>query len=115
MGMGVVKLKEIVRRGLTSLTLAKQILSELHLVRFCASMLLTHTHTYFIILTPGISVKGGMLESSSHDRLVYVTTCLIGQQVEVHVLDGSIYNGVFHATNADDFGMLLSMVSFDYL
>ena len=44
-------------------------------------------------------------ESPSRDRLVYVTTCLIGHQVEVQVKNGSIYSGVFHATNEKDFGM----------
>lgn len=52
-------------------------------------------------LQPGQSKDG-----SSHDRLVYVTTCLIGQQVEIQVKNGSIYSGIFHATDTDkDFGM----------
>ncbi|KAJ1407124.1 LsmAD domain, partial [Sesbania bispinosa] len=54
--------------------------------------------------------KGGRYESPSHDRLVYLTTCLIGHQVEVQVKDGSIYSGIFHATNTDrDFGIILKM------
>ncbi|KAL5156737.1 Polyadenylate-binding protein-interacting protein 3 [Glycine soja] len=54
--------------------------------------------------------KGGSYESPSHDRLVYVTTCLIGHQVEVQVKNGSIYSGIFHATNTDkDFGIILKM------
>ncbi|CAA0816174.1 Polyadenylate-binding protein-interacting protein 4 [Striga hermonthica] len=53
--------------------------------------------------------KGGGLESPSGDRLIYVTTCLIGQQVEVQVQDGSVISGVFHATNAEDFGIVLKM------
>ncbi|QHN94863.1 polyadenylate-binding protein-interacting protein 3 isoform X2 [Arachis ipaensis] len=54
--------------------------------------------------------KGGGYESPSHDRLVYVTTCLIGHQVEVQVKNGSMYSGIFHATNADnDFGIVLKM------
>ncbi|KAL4387858.1 hypothetical protein GQ457_09G005050 [Hibiscus cannabinus] len=49
-------------------------------------------------------------ESSSRDRLVYLTTCLIGHPVEVHVKDGSIYTGIFHATDAEnDFGIILKM------
>lgn len=53
-----------------------------------------------------IGSKGGNCESPSHDRLVYLTTCLIGHQVEVQVKNGSTYSGVFHATNTDkDFGM----------
>lgn len=51
-------------------------------------------------------VTGNIGDGHSHDRLVYFTACLIGQQVEVHVKDGSIYSGIFHATNAEkDFGM----------
>ncbi|KAL2332243.1 hypothetical protein Fmac_019824 [Flemingia macrophylla] len=54
--------------------------------------------------------KGGSFESPSRDRIVYVTTCLIGHQVEVQVKNGSIYSGIFHATNADkDFGIILRM------
>ncbi|KAL3618215.1 Polyadenylate-binding protein-interacting protein 3 [Castilleja foliolosa] len=53
--------------------------------------------------------KVGGLESPSRDRLIYLTTCLIGQQVEVQVQDGSIISGFFHATNADDFGIVLKM------
>ncbi|KAK6128041.1 hypothetical protein DH2020_038205 [Rehmannia glutinosa] len=53
--------------------------------------------------------KGGGLESPSCDRLIYLTTCLIGQQVEVQVLDGSVFSGIFHATNAEDFGIVLKM------
>ncbi|EYU45878.1 hypothetical protein MIMGU_mgv1a020926mg [Erythranthe guttata] len=49
------------------------------------------------------------LESPSRDRLMYLTTCLIGHQVEVQVLDGSIFSGIFHATNAEDFGIVLKM------
>lgn len=50
--------------------------------------------------------KGGGYGSPSHDRLVYLKTCLIGQHVEVQVKNGSIYSGIFHATNSDkDFGM----------
>lgn len=50
--------------------------------------------------------RSGGSESPSRDRLVYLTTCLIGHQVEVQVKSGAVYNGIFHATNADkDFGM----------
>ncbi|KAK4267247.1 hypothetical protein QN277_024052 [Acacia crassicarpa] len=55
-------------------------------------------------------VTGNIGDGPSHDRLVYVTTCLIGQQVEVHVKNGSIYSGIFHATNTEkDFGIILKM------
>ncbi|XP_057455412.1 polyadenylate-binding protein-interacting protein 3-like isoform X2 [Lotus japonicus] len=54
--------------------------------------------------------EGSSYESPSHDRLVYITTCLIGHQVEVQVNNGSIYSGIFHATNTDkDFGIILKM------
>ncbi|KAK6148735.1 hypothetical protein DH2020_016260 [Rehmannia glutinosa] len=55
------------------------------------------------------SGKGGALESDSRDRLIYLTTCLIGHQVEVQLLDGSVFSGVFHSTNAEDFGIVLKM------
>ncbi|XP_047175974.1 polyadenylate-binding protein-interacting protein 3-like isoform X2 [Vigna umbellata] len=54
--------------------------------------------------------KGGNYDNPSHDRLVYVTTCLIGHQVEVHLKNGSTYTGIFHATNTEkDFGIVLKM------
>ncbi|KAK6284335.1 hypothetical protein POUND7_003287 [Theobroma cacao] len=54
--------------------------------------------------------KTGGYESSCRDRLVYLTTCLIGHPVEVHVKSGSIYTGIFHATDAEkDFGIILKM------
>jgi hypothetical protein len=51
--------------------------------------------------------KAGGYGSPSRDRVIYVTTRLIGHQVEVQVKDGSIYSGIFHATNTTekDFGM----------
>lgn len=53
--------------------------------------------------------KGGG-ESPSRERLVYLTTCLIGHHVDVQVIDGSVFSGIFHATNADkDFGIILKM------
>ncbi|WOG89383.1 hypothetical protein DCAR_0208621 [Daucus carota subsp. sativus] len=49
-------------------------------------------------------------ESPSRERLVYLTTCLIGHHVEIQVIDGSVFSGIFHATNADkDFGIILKM------
>lgn len=54
--------------------------------------------------------KRGSYESPSHDRLVYFSTCLLGHQVEVQVVDGSLFSGIFHATSADkDFGIILKM------
>ena len=64
---------------------------------------------YLILLGIGAlgGGKTGGYESSSRDRLVYLITCLIGHLVEVHVNNGSIYTGIFHATDAEkDFGMV---------
>ncbi|KAJ4958829.1 hypothetical protein NE237_025940 [Protea cynaroides] len=52
----------------------------------------------------------GGIESPSRDRLIYLTTCLIGHRVEVQVKNGSIFSGIFHATDAEkDFGVILKM------
>lgn len=60
-----------------------------------------------VVLIPSVLGKGGAYQSLSHDRLVYFTTCLVGHQVEVQVMDGSVFSGILHATNAEkDFGML---------
>uniref|UniRef100_A0A5B7ASG1 Putative polyadenylate-binding protein-interacting protein 4 isoform X1 n=1 Tax=Davidia involucrata TaxID=16924 RepID=A0A5B7ASG1_DAVIN len=54
--------------------------------------------------------KCGVYESPSRERLVYLTTCLIGHHVEVQVKDGSVISGIFHTTNAErDFGIILKM------
>ncbi|GJS92220.1 polyadenylate-binding protein-interacting protein 3-like protein isoform X1 [Tanacetum coccineum] len=53
--------------------------------------------------------KGGD-DNPSRERLVFLTSCLIGHPVEVQVIDGSVYSGIFHATNAEnDFGVILKM------
>lgn len=53
--------------------------------------------------------KGGG-DDLSREWLVYLTSCLIGHPVEVQVADGSVYSGIFHATNAEsDFGVILKM------
>ncbi|KAL8153431.1 hypothetical protein V2J09_011191 [Rumex salicifolius] len=57
---------------------------------------------------PGVmsNSRGGSLESPSRDRLVYLSTGLIG----LHVKNGSIFSGIFHSTNTDkDFGVVLKM------
>lgn len=67
--------------------------------------------TIFIFLLSGFTAvgtvkKGVGYESPLCDRLVYLTTCLLGHHVEVQVKNGSIYSGIFHAANAEkDFGM----------
>ncbi|KAL6996288.1 Polyadenylate-binding protein-interacting protein 3 [Sarracenia purpurea var. burkii] len=56
------------------------------------------------------STKGGSFGNPSRERLVYLTTCLVGHIVEVQVADGSLFSGIFHATNAEkDFGIVLKM------
>ncbi|KAA8540254.1 hypothetical protein F0562_024183 [Nyssa sinensis] len=56
--------------------------------------------------------KGGVYESPSRERILYITTCLIGHHVEVQMKDGSVFSGIFHATNAErDFGIILKMAS----
>lgn len=57
-------------------------------------------------------LNGGKLThaSPSRDRLMYVTTYLIGLRVEVHVKNGSVVSGIFHAANIEkDFGVVLEM------
>ncbi|XP_019198813.1 PREDICTED: polyadenylate-binding protein-interacting protein 3-like isoform X2 [Ipomoea nil] len=52
----------------------------------------------------------GDSEIPSRDRLVYITACLIGHQVEVQMLDGSVFSGILHATDTvQDFGIVLKM------
>jgi len=73
---------------------------------------------FFLLVAAGAVTgsKGGSYESPSHDRLVYVTTCLIGHQVEVQLKNGSIYNGIFHVTNTDkDFGMFCCIYFYWFL
>ncbi|KAK9677188.1 hypothetical protein RND81_11G126600 [Saponaria officinalis] len=58
---------------------------------------------------PSVS-KGAGSESLPRDRLVYLTTCLIGHHVDVQVTNGSVYSGIFHAMDAHrDFGIILKM------
>lgn len=56
-----------------------------------------------------ISRRGGF-GRALNDRLLFMTACLIGQPVEVQVKNGSIFSGIFHATNAEkDYGVILRM------
>lgn len=56
-----------------------------------------------------ISRRGGF-GRPLHDRLLFMTACLIGQPVEVQVKNGSIFSGIFHTTNAEkDYGVVLRM------
>ncbi|GKV39577.1 hypothetical protein SLEP1_g47334 [Rubroshorea leprosula] len=47
------------------------------------------------------NAAGGKVGCPSHDRLVYLVTCLIGHPGEFHVKNGSIFTGIFHATDAE--------------
>ncbi|XP_051119452.1 polyadenylate-binding protein-interacting protein 4-like isoform X2 [Andrographis paniculata] len=51
--------------------------------------------------------KMGSFESSSSERLVHITSCLIGHEVDVCLLDGSIYSGIFQARNAENCEIVL--------
>ncbi|KAF3777029.1 Polyadenylate-binding protein-interacting protein 4 [Nymphaea thermarum] len=54
--------------------------------------------------------KVGGYEGPSRDRILFLTTSLIGQTVEVQVKNGSIFTGVFHATSAEkEIGIVLKM------
>ncbi|XP_028547722.1 polyadenylate-binding protein-interacting protein 3 isoform X1 [Dendrobium catenatum] len=58
------------------------------------------------------TLNGGKIvpaSSPSSDRLIYVSSCLIGLHVEVHVKNGSTFSGIFYSVNAKDFGIILKM------
>ncbi|XP_024015401.1 polyadenylate-binding protein-interacting protein 4 isoform X2 [Eutrema salsugineum] len=56
--------------------------------------------------------KAGSLKKHSRDSLVYLTTCTIGHHVEVHLKNGSVYSGIFHAADVEkNFGIILKMAS----
>ncbi|XP_058005075.1 polyadenylate-binding protein-interacting protein 3 isoform X3 [Hevea brasiliensis] len=57
-----------------------------------------------------VGTKVGIYESPSRDRLVYLSTCLIGHPVEVHLKNGSIYSGTCYTTNVEkEFAIILKM------
>lgn len=59
---------------------------------------------------PANGGKAGTTINPSRDRLIYVISYLLGLRVEVHVRNGSIISGIFHATNAEkDFAIVLKM------
>ncbi|KAH8521132.1 hypothetical protein H0E87_002258 [Populus deltoides] len=54
--------------------------------------------------------KSCSLQSPFGDRLVYLTTCLIGHPVEVQLKNGSVYSGTCYTTNAEkEFSIILKM------
>ncbi|KAJ6394478.1 hypothetical protein OIU77_023645 [Salix suchowensis] len=58
----------------------------------------------------GTAGKVGVYESPLRDRLVYLTTCLIGHPVEVQLKNGSVYSGTCYTTNAEkEFAIVLKM------
>ncbi|KAF5728400.1 hypothetical protein HS088_TW21G00547 [Tripterygium wilfordii] len=47
-------------------------------------------------------------EASLNEALLYVTLCIIGLPVDVHVKDGSVFSGIFHTTSVDkEYGIVL--------
>ncbi|KAF8090966.1 hypothetical protein N665_0460s0009 [Sinapis alba] len=60
----------------------------------------------------GGKAKAGGVDVSSRDPFEYLATCHIGHHVEVHLIDGSVYSGVFHAADVENnFGIVLKMAS----
>ncbi|XP_018443207.2 polyadenylate-binding protein-interacting protein 3 [Raphanus sativus] len=55
--------------------------------------------------------KAASVDISSRDPFEYLATCHIGHHVEVHLKDGSVYSGVFHASAdvENNFGIVLKM------
>ena len=53
----------------------------------------------------GAMGKVGVYESPLRDRLIYLTTCLVGHLVEVQLKNGSVYSGTCYTTNVEkEFG-----------
>lgn len=50
----------------------------------------------------GGKAKAGGVDVSSRDPFEYLATCHIGHHVEVHLIDGSVYSGVFHAADVEN-------------
>lgn len=46
--------------------------------------------------------KAGSVDISSRDPFEYLAACHIGHHVEVHLKDGSVYGGVFHAADVEN-------------
>ncbi|KAL1218929.1 Polyadenylate-binding protein-interacting protein 3 [Cardamine amara subsp. amara] len=56
--------------------------------------------------------EAGSVDTPSRQLLLFLTTCNIGHQVEVHLKNGSVYSGIFHAADVEkDFGIILKMAS----
>ncbi|XP_018488756.1 polyadenylate-binding protein-interacting protein 3 isoform X2 [Raphanus sativus] len=54
--------------------------------------------------------KAGTVDTPSRDPFLYLTTCQIGHGVEVHLKNGSVYSGIFHAADVENnFGIILKM------
>lgn len=112
MDMAVGGLKEKVvgwniSRNLGKQTCAdRQMLVRLFELNWLISSIYIILHSNFIRAGVQAGNKGSGYGNLSHERLIYLTTCLIGQNVEVQVKDGSLISGIFHAANAEkDFGM----------
>ncbi|KAH8945365.1 hypothetical protein BDL97_12G037600 [Sphagnum fallax] len=60
----------------------------------------------------GVRYTGAGGEKTVQERhLLFLHTCLIGQQVEVQTKNGQVYSGIFHAAKVEskDFGVVLKM------
>ncbi|CAK9198824.1 unnamed protein product [Sphagnum troendelagicum] len=60
----------------------------------------------------GVRYTGAGGEKTVQERhLLFLHTCLIGQQVEVQTKNGQVYSGIFHAAKIEskDFGVVLKM------
>ncbi|CAI7812859.1 unnamed protein product [Closterium sp. NIES-53] len=51
----------------------------------------------------------GAARAGGREWMVAVSACLIGHAVEVQLVQGDSYSGIFHAANEEDFGVVLRM------
>ncbi|CAN8269365.1 unnamed protein product [Cochlearia groenlandica] len=62
-----------------------------------------------MLIYTALTCAAGSSVKPSRDRLVYFTTCMIGHLVEVHLKNGSVYSGIYHAADIEkDFGDALN-------
>ncbi|KAF2608098.1 hypothetical protein F2Q68_00044479, partial [Brassica cretica] len=60
----------------------------------------------------GMKNTAASVDTPSRDPFVYLATCKIGHHVEVHLRNGSVYSGIFHAADVENnFGIILKMAS----
>lgn len=56
-------------------------------------------HSFFFLVDGG---KAASVDTPSRDPFVYLATCKIGHHVEVHLRNGSVYSGIFHAADVEN-------------